>query len=298
MPQIIKLSYKLFMKLVLGAVQFGKNYGLVNGKKINNYEFKKIEKLILRTDIKFIDTSPNYGSSEKIIGKSNLNKLNIITKIKLPKKNTNDDKWIKKNIHSSLKKLNVNKIYGVLIHDYKDLLGVRGKNFLKHLYDLKKKNFIQKIGVSIYSPSDLKKIWIFWKPEIVQIPLNVLDQRFLKSGWITTLKKFRTLIFVRSCFLQGLLLSDYRSNPSLRKFYKILDKFTNWCKLNDISRLQACINFIKIIKNIDYLVIGFNNYSQFIEILKSFNNKKIIKIPNIFTTNKLSIIDPRLWKIN
>ena len=102
MPQIIKLSYKLFMKLVLGAVQFGKNYGLVNGKKINNYEFKKIEKLILRTDIKFIDTSPNYGSSEKIIGKSNLNKLNIITKIKLPKKNTNDDKWIKKNIHSSL----------------------------------------------------------------------------------------------------------------------------------------------------------------------------------------------------
>jgi len=185
-----------------------------------------------------------------------------------------------------------------LIHDYKDLLGIRGKKYLEYLYDLKKKKIIHKIGVSIYSKNDLKKIWSFWRPEIVQFPLNVLDQRFLKSRWIATLKKFKTLIFVRSCFLQGLLLSDHRSNSKFQKFYKILDKFSNWCKLNDISRLQACVDFIKIKKNIDYLVVGFNNYSQFKEILKSFKNKKIIKIPNIFTTNKLNLIDPRLWKIN
>lgn len=30
------------MKLALGAVQFGKNYGLVDGRKISNGEFKKI----------------------------------------------------------------------------------------------------------------------------------------------------------------------------------------------------------------------------------------------------------------
>lgn len=283
------------MKLVLGTVQFGKNYGLVDGKKIKNPEFKKIEKLILRSDIKFIDTSINYGDSEKIIGNSNLNKLDIITKIKLPKKNINVEQWVEKKIFSSLAKLKVNKIYGVLIHDYKDLSGARGRKYLKYLYYLKDKKIIQKIGVSIYSPNDLKKIWSFWKPEIVQIPLNVLDQRFLKSRWIATLKKFKILIFVRSSFLQGLLLSDYRSYPRFKKFYKILDKFSNWCKLNDISRLQACVDFIKIKKNIDYLVIGFNNCSQFREILKSFENKKITKIPNNFITNNLNLIDPRRW---
>jgi aryl-alcohol dehydrogenase-like predicted oxidoreductase len=286
------------MKLAIGGVQFGKNYGLVDGKKIKNYEFKKIEKLILRSDIKFIDTSINYGSSEKIIGSSNFNKLNIITKIKLPKKNINIEKWVEKKIRSSLTKLKINKIYGVLIHDYKDLFGIRGKKFLKYLNHLKDKKIIQKIGVSVYAPNDLKKVWSFWKPDIVQVPLNVLDQRFLKSRWITTLKKFKILIFVRSCFLQGLLLSDYRSNPRFKKFYKILDKFSCWCTLNDISRLQACVDFLKIKKNIDYLVIGFNNYYQFDEILKSFKNKKITKIPNIFNTNKLNLIDPRLWKIN
>lgn len=283
------------MKLALGGVQFGKNYGLVGGKKIKSYELKKIEKLTLRSDIKFIDTSINYGSSEKIIGNYSFNKLNIITKIKLPKKNINVDKWVEKKIHSSLKKLKIKKIYAVLIHDHKDLFGTRGRKFLRYLYYLKNKKIVQKIGVSVYAPNDLKKIWSFWKPEIVQVPLNVIDQRFLKSRWIATLKKFNILIFVRSCFLQGLLLSDHRSNPKFARFYTILDKFSSWCKLNDISKLQACVDFLKMKKNIDYLVVGFNNYYQFKEILKSFKNKKVIKIPNIFYTNNLNLIDPRRW---
>ena len=283
------------MKLVLGTVQFGKNYGLVNGKKIDSFEFKKIEKLVFKSNIKFIDTSVNYGDSEKIIGNSNLNKLNLITKIKLPKKNVKVDRWLEKKICTSLKKLRVNKIYGILVHDYKDLLGAKGKKYLNYLYILKKKKIIEKIGISIYSPDDLKKIWSFWKPEIVQVPFNVFDQRIHNSGWLNILKKFNVLIFARSCFLQGLLLSDYKSNKSFKKFYKILDQFSIWCKFKRISKLQACIDFIKIKKNIDYLVVGFNNYYQFKQILKSFKKKRITKIPNIFINNQLDLIDPRRW---
>ena len=127
------------MKLVLGAVQFGKNYGLVNGKKIDSSELKKIEKLVLKSNIKFIDTSINYGDSEKIIGYSNLNKLNVITKIKLPKKNIKIEQWLEKKIYLSLKRLRINRIYGILVHDYRDLLGVKGKEYLECLYNLKKK---------------------------------------------------------------------------------------------------------------------------------------------------------------
>ena len=283
------------MKLVLGAVQFGKNYGLVNGTKSGSSELKKIEKLVLRSNIKFIDTSINYGDSEKIIGHSKLNKLNIITKIKLPKKNIKIEQWLEKKIYLSLKRLRINRIYGILVHDYRDLLGVKGKEYLECLYNLKKKKIIKKIGISIYSPNDLKKIWRFWKPEIVQVPLNVLDQRIQNTGWINTLKKSRALIFARSCFLQGLLLSDYRSNKKFKKFYKILDHFFIWCEFRGISRLQACIDFIKMRKNIDYLIVGFNSYSQFNEIFKSFSKKKTTNIPNIFTTNKLDLIDPRKW---
>ena len=82
------------MKLVIGSAQLGINYGLFDNKKIDHKEFKKIEKLVLKSKINFIDTAISYGDSENIIGRSKLKNLNIITKIKLPsKKNIQVRNW-------------------------------------------------------------------------------------------------------------------------------------------------------------------------------------------------------------
>ena len=72
-----------------------------------------------------------------------------------------------------------------------------GKILIKVLTSLKKKGIIKKIGVSIYSPSDLEKIWKFWKPDIIQVPFNVFDQRILKNGWIKKIKKNGIKLYVR-----------------------------------------------------------------------------------------------------
>ena len=283
------------MKLVIGSAQLGMNYGLFNNKKINRKEFKKIEKLVLISKINFIDTATSYGNSENIIGNSKLKKLHIITKIKLPrKKNIHIRNWVSEEISRSLIKLKTNKIYGVLIHDYKDLLGKNGKNYLLSLQELKRKKIITKIGISVYSPQEIKIIWKFWKPDLIQAPFNPLDNRILDSGWINILKKFKVKIFVRSIFLQGLLINE-NSSFAINKNSKILlNKFRNWCYKNNVSLLQACLHFIKQFKKIDYLVVGFNNYNQLKEIIDVFK-KKQINIPRKFATKKINLIDPRKW---
>jgi aryl-alcohol dehydrogenase-like predicted oxidoreductase len=283
------------MKLVIGSAQLGMNYGLFNNKKISRNEFKKIEKLVLRSNINFIDTATSYGNSENIIGNSRLKKLHIITKIKLPrKKNIHIKNWVSKEISRSLIKLKINKIYGVLIHNYKDLLGKNGKNYLFSLQELKRKKIIKKIGISVYSPQEIKKIWKFWKPDIIQAPFNPLDNRILVSGWINILKKFKVKIFVRSIFLQGLLINDNSSFIINKNSKILLNKFKNWCYKNNVPLLQACIHFIKQFKKIDYLVVGFNNYNELKEIIDVFK-KKLIIIPRKFSTNKINLIDPRKW---
>ena len=147
------------MKLVIGTAQLGMKYGLFNNKKINHKEFKKIEKLVLKSKIHFIDTAISYGNSENIIGNSKLKNLNIITKIKLPKKKNIDIKdWILKEIFKSLNKLKIKYIYGVLIHDYKDLLGKKEKKNLLSLQKMKKKNYIKNIGIYNYKFQEKKKI--------------------------------------------------------------------------------------------------------------------------------------------
>jgi aryl-alcohol dehydrogenase-like predicted oxidoreductase len=283
------------MKLVIGSAQLGMNYGLFNNKKISGKEFKKIEKLVLKSKINFIDTATGYGESEKIIGKSKLKNLHIITKIKLPnKKNINVKSWLLKEISQSLSKLKIKKIYGVLIHNYKDLLGKHGKNYLLSLQELKRKNMIKKIGISVYEPQDIKKIWNLWKPDIIQVPFNPIDNRMLDSGWFNILKKFKVKIYVRSIFLQGLLINE-NSSFKINKNYKIiLNKYKNWCSRNNISLMQGCLHFVKQFKKIDYLIVGFNNYNQLKEIIDVFK-KKQINIPRKFSTNKINLIDPRKW---
>jgi aryl-alcohol dehydrogenase-like predicted oxidoreductase len=283
------------MRLVIGSAQLGMNYGLFNNKKISRKEFKKIEKLVINSKIKFIDTAIRYGESENIIGNSKLKNLHIITKIKIPnKKNIHIKNWVSKEISKSLIKLKINKIYGVLIHDYKDLLGKHGKNYLLSLQELKRKKIIKKIGISVYEPKEIKKIWKFWKPDLIQVPLNPLDNRILDSGWVDILKKFKVKIFVRSVFLQGLLINENKSLRINKNEKIILNKFRNWCYKNNLPLLQACLHFIKQFKKIDYLVVGFNNSNQLKEIIDVFKKKQII-IPKKFSTNKINLIDPRKW---
>ena len=274
------------MKLVIGSAQLGMNYGLFHNRKINHKEFKKIEKIILKSKINFIDTAISYGDSENIIGSSKLKNLHIITKIKLPsKKNIQVRDWTLKEISKSLYKLKIKKIYGVLIHDYKDLLGKFGKDYLLSLQELKKKKIIKKIGISIYDSHEIQKIWKFWKPDLIQVPFNPLDNRILDSGWVDVFRKFKVKIFARSVFLQGLLINEDNSFIVNKNYLILLNKFKNWCYKNNISLLQACIHFVKQFKKIDYLVVGFNNYNQLKEIIDVFKKKQII-IPRNFSTNK------------
>lgn len=283
------------MKLVLGSAQFGMDYGYSNNRRISQIEFRKIEKLVLNSKIKFIDTAKSYGCSERVIGNSKLKKLNIITKIKLPNKNNISIKnWVSSEVLDSINLLKVKKLYGVLIHDYKDLLGRSGREYLHLLQALKKRKIINKIGISIYDPKEIKKILKFWKPDIVQFPFNIFDNRILNSKLIIILKKFKIEIYARSAFLQGALIDDYSSFKFKKKYKHLFNKFNHWCSINNISKIQACLHFIKQYKKIDYLVVGFNNYNHLKEIMNVFKQKQIT-IPNKFSTNDINLIDPRRW---
>jgi aryl-alcohol dehydrogenase-like predicted oxidoreductase len=281
------------MKLVIGSAKFGMNYGQFNNKKITREEFQKIEKLVLKSKINFIDTAAKYGDSENVIGNSKLNNLNIITKIKLPpKKNILFKDWVFEEISKSLNQLKIKKIYGLLIHDYRDLLGKYGKDYLHSLQELKREKIVKKIGISIYDSEEIKKIWKFWKPDLVQVPFNPLDNRILDSGWIDVLKKSKVKIFARSIFLQGLLINEDGAIKINKNNRMVLNKFKNWCNNNNVSLIQGCLHFVKQFKKIDYVVVGFDNHNQLKEIIDVFKKKKII-VPKKFSTNKINLIDPR-----
>ena len=76
---------------------------------------------------------------------------------------------------------------------------------LKTLNSLKKQSRIKKIGVSVYEVEELKKILKFFKPDVVQLPVNILNQNFLKKNFLKTIKKkalkfMQDLFFYKECY--------------------------------------------------------------------------------------------------
>ena len=271
------------MKIGIGTANFNIKYG-PSKKKIEKSEFNKIKKLIKKNDL--IDTADGYNNYQ-IIKKIKNKNLKIVTKIKIPIYCNNLEKFILNKVENILKIFGVKNIYGLLIHDIKDVSN--HNKYLKILEKIKDKKLVKKIGLSIYKPKELKIIKN-WKPDIIQFPYNIFDQRFKNK--LHDLKKRGIELHSRSCFLQGLLID--KSNNTSNRFKIKLNKWQKWYREKNLSSNAACINFVRNQKLIDYLVLGFENSKELkdnISILK----KKNIKITSEFKSNNLKLIDPRQW---
>ena len=221
------------MKIVIGTANFNQNYGLINSKIKNFYEANRILNYCRKKNIKYLDTSFSYNLSKKFINSLNFKDLNIITKIQLPKKNKKnfiDD--LEKKLIKELKSYKANKFYALLLHNSKDLKSKYGNQLLKKIMYLKKIGLVNKLGVSIYETNELNLIFKKFTPNIIQLPINIIDRRFLDKKIILKLRKMKIQIQARSIFLQGILTKNPETLKSLKnnkKLYEIILNLYNWC---------------------------------------------------------------------
>ena len=91
---------------------------------------------------------------------------------------------------------------------------------------LKAQGLVNKIGVSVYDLTVLKKILKLWVPDIIQIPVNPFNIEFISNKFLKKIRKKKILIFARSIFLQGILT---RKKYILKKNKKDLEDWFKFC---------------------------------------------------------------------
>ena len=277
--------------LVLVTAQLDQNYSL-SKRGLNESNLKKIINLSQKKNNFFIDTALGYKNSEKILSKINLKKFNIITKIENSKKNLIEE------LIKSKKKLKINKFYGVLFHNGKELLSKSPKEFLKLVKSLKDNNITNKVGVSVYTLKSLNLIIKKFNLDLIQVPANIFDKRFLNQKLLQKLKQKKIRIFVRSVFLKGILVNKkFRNeNKGFVKYKKEFDAYEKWLdKENIINRKFFCINFI-LANKINNIIIGFDNFKEYKEI-SNYKNEKYAYPPNFtkYQSDKNKLLRPDLW---
>jgi len=281
-----------FKKIIIGTANFENNYGIVNKKKLNKIEKKKIFEISNKFNISSYDLSEAYNLD--------LEKINKMT----PK---NSEIYFK--LFQSIAKLNIKKILSfqrlffgklkfVMIHGFKLLTNLNDK---KKINDLKKLSKILPIGISVYSPSEIYEAYKLLKFKLVQVPLNILDQRFLSTSMIKFLKKNEIQLCVRSIYLQGVLLQNKKFiKLNFPRFFEDFTLFFNKLGNNSNDRKKILTQFIFQNRDIDKVVIGIDNSKQFKDLIKILD--KFYDLKNVdyskFKINKLKLINPSKWSKN
>ena len=198
-------------KLALGGVQFGIDYGIANTKgQVQIEEVQSILNYAKKNGVNILDTASGYGDSEEVLGKVGVDNFQIITKTTSIKQGVNG---VVRIFYQSLKNLKQKKAYGLLIHDIGEIEHKQFDTLLIELARLKRQGLVKKIGVSVYNNQQIDYVLDNFSIDLIQLPINILDQRLINDESLVKLKKHNVEIHARSALLQGLLLMSINTIP-------------------------------------------------------------------------------------
>lgn len=287
------------MKIALGTVQFGINYGVANQDgQISLADAKKIIGYASSHGIETLDTAIAYGVSEQLLGEIGVNHFKVISKLPpIPEDVTRIEEWVQGSLLGSLTRLNISGLYGLLLHRSQELCGPHREALYGALVELKKRGNVKKIGISIYSPDELDALWHTFKFDIVQAPFNIIDRRLSESGWLERLYQSGVEVHTRSAFLQGLLMMNRIERPSyFNRWQPIWEKWHSWLTENSLTPLQACLAFAMSRTEICRVVVGVDSLIHLEEILTNIPTSQLT-FPASLSSNDERLINPSHWNL-
>ena len=283
------------MRLAIGTAQFGRGYGVANkGGKVISSEIKKIFKIADENNVRMFDTAEDYGDSEEIIGKMSDGlgmDADVITKVFI---NPEDRDGFYKRLESSLKALRTESVYGLLSHD--PSMFIEDSRVFSMIKSAKERGAARKIGVSVFTPEQANMIVEKYDVDIIQVPCNLLDQRFISSNTIKDLVGSGIEVHVRSIFLQGLFFTD---NPD-RYFDDIKDNLRDirlFAGEKSMSVGKMALGFVKSIPGVSRIIVGMDNSDQFIKIIDDYNSYTHSYDFSGFSIDDDRFINPGKWNV-
>jgi aryl-alcohol dehydrogenase-like predicted oxidoreductase len=166
------------------------------------------------------------------------------------------------------------------------------------LLRFKELGLVRRVGVSVYDPATLTTIVNRFPIEMVQLPLNVLDQRFWRNGSIAELARKNIEVHARSVFLQGTLLADAAQLPALpTKAGNAISKFHRRAEAGGFSPLVAALSYVIGCAGVDRILIGVDSLKQLQSILMAFEQAEGHSFDGAgLDVEDSAIIDPRQWE--
>jgi len=290
-------------KLAIGTVQFGQAYGISNVKgQPGEREVSAILQYAAKNGVVTLDTAPAYGDAESVLGHvlEDGHPFRIITKTAALRDiafGSSPGSIILETFEQSLSHLRVNRVEGLMVHLAEDLIGPNGDQVWAALDHIKVSGRAKTIGTSCYTSKELLSIIERYPIDLVQLPLNIFDQRLVQDGTLSRLKERGIEVHARSAFLQGLALMNPDHLPdNFTRAEHPLRAFSDAANDVGISQLELALGFVGSIDEVDRVVTGINDVQELSEVLAAIQ----CPLPKNVNTSALAsddeaVITPSMW---
>lgn len=291
-------------RLVLGTAQFGMRYGIAN--KIGQPDFLSVQSIVAEvwdSGVREFDTAQAYGESERVLGKV-LRSLGIAREAKVisklhPAIDHQDSNALNLALQQTLARLGLAKLYGLMLHteDFLDIWETGLKDTLDKFIE---QGLVERIGVSVYSPQKAARALRTNGISLVQLPSNLLDRRFEKAGVFHEAKSFGKEIYVRSVFLQGLLLMNASDLPASMRFANTVAKrLINFANETGFSLKQLALGYVRSAYPEQKVLLGCETLEQVRENLEIWSKETprdiVDRVRREFQDIPEKILNPSLW---
>jgi len=292
-------------KIGLGTAQFGLDYGIANTNGC--VPFNEVERILGRAatlGITVLDTVALYGVSEETLGRilGPEHPFRIVTKT--PK--AAGDRITESSVADfictfdrSLQRLKQQAVYGLVIHDADDLLKTGGQLLIDALRRVRDSGRVTKIGVSVHTGGQLDSVLDRFTPDLVQLPLNVLDQRLIADGRLDRLHQMGVEVHARSVFLQGLLLME----PQALDVYfdpvrDRLENYWNGMRQTGATPLEGALRFALGLSQIDTVIVDVCSRQELEDICVASMRRDLPQIDfSRWAVNDPRYVNPSRWRL-
>ena len=276
-------------KLGLGTVQFGQAYGVSNQRgQVPKEEAALILRQAGESGIRLLDTAANYGEAEGVLASLATSSFRIVTKT------INLSHGLDRVITRARQSASSLKADTLLVHAASDLRNTEGDALWSALQKLKAEGVFRKIGISAYIADDPVALAERCRPDVMQLPFSLLDQRLLADGTLTRLKDQGVEVHARSLFLQGLLFMEILP-VKLRHAAPHLAYIRENLKNAGATPVAAALSFVLSRPEIAFGLVGVTSAEELQEIIAAAK----APLPQLdwpsFALKDELVLTPSLW---
>lgn len=248
-------------KLGLGSGQFALDRAPVRGRS-PQAEVQDILEVAARAGVRLFDVTGRSVQAEREIGAvlPHPERFNVCISTIRPDRGPD---IVEAEARASLGRLGVAQAECIFVPSVAELLGPHGAVLWDRLRALKDEGLTRKIGVSVFASDDPLGVARRFRPDIVQAPASLLDQRLINDGTLAAIAGLGMEVHLRSIFLNGLLLLPPDRAPShLREAATRISRARRMIAEGRSDPLQAALGFALSRPEASAVLVGVSSAAE------------------------------------